>query len=140
LLVRRAQLALGPRSLGDVEGDHQSCGDALHLDLPRDDLDVEDGPVLLAVPPHPVGTAAVDRHDELLDVLLGPDVRQRERHELLAGVAVVGDGGVVDREEPQGGRLVDPHGHRVLVEQRPVPVVGEPKGLLGRRREGHGFG
>ena len=76
LLVGHAQLALGPRALGDVDGGDQTRRDALELDLARDDLDVEDRPVLLAVPPRPVGVAPVDRHDELLDVLVGADVRQ----------------------------------------------------------------
>ena len=43
--------------------------------------------------------------------------------ELIAGIAVLPDGRVVDREEGQGVHVEDPHRLRVRLEQQPVPAV-----------------
>ena len=59
------------------------------------------------------------------------DVADPHRQELGARIAVVGDGGVVDGEEPERRNVPDPHRLRVVLEQRPVAALGVACGLPG---------
>ena len=63
-------------------------------------------------------------------ILVRPQVGDRHRLELLAAVAVMRDGGLVDRKEPQAHPVDNPHRDRVAFEQQaerflPVSCLGD---------------
>jgi hypothetical protein len=134
LLKSCATPLLHPPALADVVREDQCGVAALELDAAGGDLDVDHGAVLDPVLPgardRRAGTLVLDARQQLFDVLGRADVGDRHREELVAAVAVVAHGGVVDGEEAQRLRVVDPHRERMLLEQEPVA-------LLTRVRLGH---
>ena len=76
-----------------------------------------------------VGPSATGLHllPEDRRVLGRPDVEHGARQELLAAVAIVGNGRVVHRDEAQRLHLVHPHRDRHGVEQRAVPPLAGPQ-------------
>ena len=143
-LLRLAEPLLEPQPLGHVVGEHERGRPALEHHLAGRDLDVDQRAVLLAVAPRPRhrrarAAARLEVAEQLVDVLARPDVGDRHGQELLARVAVVAHGRLVDRQEAQGLGVVDPHRQRVGLEQEPVALlrVGqrlEQAGGLDRRR------
>ena len=61
---------------------------------------------------------AVDEGLETLSIVGRTQFGNAHRHELLAGIAVMGDGGLVDREEAQRLPVDHPHRHRIAFEQQ----------------------
>ena len=98
----------------------------------RHDLHLDEGAVLRPVAPDPRLVEPLAHPCDVLqqrrDVLGRADVLDGHPQELLAGVAVPPDGGVVDRQEGEGFQVVDPHRMRVGFEQQPVRVRRVPGG------------
>ena len=120
-LLRLLEPVLEPEPVGDVVGEHERRLAAVVDDRPGRDLDVDDRAVLAPVVP---GRGAVRARavlgqapEQRLHVLARADLRDRHREELVAGVAVVADRGVVDGEEAQRVGVVDPHRQRARLEQ-----------------------
>ena len=94
----------------------------------RGDLDHDHLAVFLAVRPLAVHAVAdqvgLEVGEQGGDGFRRPDVVDGHRPELVAGVAVELNGGLVDGEEAQGLVVVDPHRQRVALEQQAVLLFG----------------
>jgi hypothetical protein len=139
-LLRLPEPFLEPQPLGHVVREHERGPAALERDLAGRDLDIDQRAVLLAVPPRPRhrrarAAARLQVGEQRIDVLARADVADRHGQELVARVAVVAHRRLVDGQEAQALRVVDPHRQRVGLEQQPVALlrVGQrleqPRGL-----------
>jgi hypothetical protein len=101
---------------------------AVEHDPPGGDLDIDQRPVLATVQPGVGERRARPGAAQVLEqrghVLGRPDVGYAHGQELVARVAVVAHRGLVDGEEGERPRVVDPHGERVLLEEHPVALLG----------------
>ena len=117
-------MPVAPQPLRHVVQEGEPGAPREDRDLGRQDLRVEDGPVLLAVPPdpdHPVrGLEAPQGLPEARDILLRPDVPEGHREELGSRVAVLLDRRVVHVEESKGFEVENPHRERILLEQESI--------------------
>ncbi len=92
------------------------------IERARVDIGVEHGAVGLLMAPgllrliRPFEVA--QEIGETLAVFRRPELERGHRRELLAAIAVVGEGGVVDGEDVQRVEFVDQHRDRVAVEQQ----------------------
>ena len=112
--------------VGDVPGQDEPRPAMAQVEGRAADLHVDQRSVLLPVHPRPDprsprGSDLLDRPPQAGDVGSGADIGDRHPEELVPGVAVVLQGGVIYRQEPQGVAVVHPHRRRVGVEQEPVP-------------------
>ena len=150
-LLRLAEPLLEPQALGHVVREDEGRPAPLEQHLAGRDLDVDQRAVLLAVPPHarrrrPGAAALAHVGQHRVDVLTRADLGDRHGEELRAREAVVAHGRLVDREEAQGLRVVDPHRQRVGLEQQAVALlrvgqrVDQPRGLDRRRRPARELG
>jgi len=120
-LFALAQRSLGPHARGDVVRHDERSAPPGKLDRVRDDLGVDEAAVFQPVLPH-AGVAQrrpLGGHElqQAVDLLGRPDVGDAHAQELVACVAVLGYGGVVDFEKSQRLRVVDPHGVGVAGKQ-----------------------
>ena len=113
-------MPVAPQPLRHVVQEGEPGAPREDRDLGRQDLRVEDGPVLLAVPPdsdHPVrGRESPQGLPEARDILLRPEVPEGHRQELGSRVAVLLDRRVVHVEESKGFEVENPHRERILLE------------------------
>ena len=134
-LRRLGQRGLRRLEARDVVGHDERGAPPAERQVVRDDVDVDDATVLVAMLPcrRVVTEAGLRRLGEPghrlthAGVLLGWEERRHLHPEkFLARVAVVLDGGGVHLEEGQAGDVVHPHGQRVGVEEEAkARVVGQ---------------
>ncbi len=115
---------LGLAPLGDVDDRDQIAVAAVERDAPSERQHLDLAAVGLQMPP--VAAGMVDVADLLQRLAVaGPFVFAARspaascRRNVVAAVAVMLDGGVVDAEEFRGLGIEHPHRHRVVVEQQP---------------------
>ncbi len=73
---------------------------------------------------------------------VGRRSRRRHRHEFLARVTVVGDGGIVDLEDAEGFRILHPHGMGTGGKEQAIVLGGAGRGqeLVLQQGEDHAEG
>jgi hypothetical protein len=137
LLARaRDLLRTCPVALGHVLAEaHPTLAFAKH-EIVTGDLDVDDRPVLAAVPPRacvlePQSLTAVDPRvfEHRGVVLLGRDVKKGDRQEFLTGVAGVGNRSVGDGDDPQRLAVIGQHRLWIPLEQQAM-LLRPPVELL----------
>src|SRR6266536_1757947 len=129
-------LFIDASSLRHVMGEDHTKSPSSRDDVATADLDPEIAPVLAPMLSH----SGVPRLDpgrpiptELgngFDILGRQDVPDRQLEKLLAGVAILSDGGIVDGHELQSLRIAQPHRKRVDLEERAVVLFSLAKTLL----------
>ncbi len=118
-----ARLAFG----GDVVGDHHPALAAVEHQIVGGDVGPDPAAVLALVPPDagiagPVAPAGKEL-GQALALLRRPDIEHRHGQQLVARIAVVGDGGVVGGDEAQRPAVVDPGGIGAETEQQLVAAL-----------------
>ena len=137
-VARRRHLGRRAVALGHVEAEDDAALPPGELDVVAGDLDVDHGAVLMAVAQRQREQGAraglreegVDGGREGGRVLLGNELLDRHLEELLARVAVGGDRGVGDGDDPPRRALVGDERLRVTLEQDPVALLARAE-LLG---------
>ena len=124
---------LRPLALRDIVGQHQPRIPPAEKDLVGGDFDVDESPVFLAMSPDagPFERRSGPRQvlHEGGDILRGTNVFDGHPQELLSRVSVVIHGGIVDGQKDEGLKVIDEHGVRVVLEQRPVPRLAGDRRL-----------
>jgi len=123
---------LRPAPIGDILGENQLRLPVGEGEGVRHDLHLDEGAALRPVAPDPRLVEPLVHPCDVLqqrrDVLGRADVFDGHPQELLAGVTVPPDGGVVDRQEGERFQIVDPHRVWIVLKQQPIGFLGSPSG------------
>ena len=124
--LRLAQLRLQAQPLRHVHGQRQV--DFLRQNVMGGDFHLDEFAALGAMPPD-AGIGRARRRlwtafpEKRADPRAGPS-RARSAQELLLGITVMPDGGLVDADEGQSRVVIGENGSGIAVEQKPVLVFG----------------
>ena len=112
----------GLLALGDVDDRNQYRMRFAKRNAARIGQDFDLAAVGLDVTPGPVGLVGVaDRSRDLaMDIpfVARPQIEERHAVQLRAAIAVMDKRRVIDADDAQIGRIVEPHRHRIAVEQQ----------------------
>ncbi len=104
-----------------------------HGDPVRDDLHLENSPVLFAVAPDagiPVGQSC-QKLQQPGDILRREQVLDGHREKFLPRIAILADHGLIHGLVAQRFKIVHPHRHGAVIEKPPVALLALAQGLGG---------